>query len=90
MLRKLVLGINNLRVETGALVKGLVYDAHQERVTGMPCIHSAGMQPATITHIHEDARILLLKCLHGIFFESSAHPWLPLPSSSALMRQWQL
>ena len=49
MLRKLVLGINNLRVETGALVKGLVYDAHQERVTGMPCIHSAGMQPATIT-----------------------------------------
>ncbi len=49
MLRKFVLGINNLHVETGALVDGLVYDAHQERVTGMPCIHSAGMQSATVT-----------------------------------------
>ncbi|DBA86466.1 TPA: hypothetical protein ACH3X2_005449 [Trebouxia sp. C0005] len=35
VLRKFVLGINNLCVEIGALVDGLVYDAQQERVTGL-------------------------------------------------------
>ncbi len=63
MLRKFALRINNLDVETGAHVDGLVYDAHQERVTGMPCMRSAGMQSATMTQhswvcAHPNAQVL--------------------------------
>lgn len=54
VLRKFVLGINNLCVEIGALVDGLVYDAQQERVTGMPsqCWHAACHSYTISTGMH--------------------------------------
>jgi len=63
VLRKFVLDISNLDVQTGALVDSLVYDARQRRVTGMPCIHSAAMQSATVTQhrwvcVHPAAQVL--------------------------------
>ncbi len=83
MLRKFVLGISNLDVQTGALVDSLVYDAHQERVTGMPCIHSDGMHSATITQhpwvcMHPAAQVLAWYTV-GVCCCLTVHPWLPLP-----------
>ena len=71
VLRKFALGISNLHVQTGAIVDGMLYDAHQERVTGMSCFFSAGQQP--VTKVTTSALGLHVSCCSSAFMLCLVH-----------------